>query len=73
VLERRAIDNLVVSLTGQTLLIMQRNEECYRQRCRTGSLQTLKATEGWLRGERDVCSGGRIGQREKNEDWRRRA
>lgn len=67
------MDRLVVSLTGQTLLIMQKNEEWYRQRCRTGSLQTLRATEGWLRGERDVCSSGRIGQREKNEDWRRRA
>ena len=71
VLERQLMDELMQHSTGQTLLIMQKNEECYKQQCRTGSSSTVGATEGWLgRGARRVQrrSNGAVGEKRGLEE-----
>lgn len=59
------------ALQVRPCLSCRKMEECYRQQCRTGSSQTVRATERRSVGERSVCGGGRMGQWKKKEDWRR--
>jgi hypothetical protein len=69
--EQRVADGLVEALQVRPCLSCRKSEECYRQQCGTGSSQTRSHKADQWRSE--VCGGDRMGQWEKNEDWKRRA